>query len=83
VGDVVTLKGRSLLTNRAWPGTADTEDPLKSDTRADGRTLDATANVKTGVITFALTAPGGTPSFLTGTGTVIVFHGGRGAKDDD
>jgi hypothetical protein len=81
-GNVVTLKGRSLVTNRALT-TADTEDPGKSDTRADGRTLDATANVKTGVITFALTAPGGTPSFLTGTGTVIVFHGGRGAKDDD
>lgn len=82
-GDLVTLKGRSLLTNRPWPGTADSEDSQKSDTRADGRTLDATANVKTGFITFSLTPPGVTPGApLTGTGTVIVFHGGRGSDDD-
>ncbi len=81
VGDVVTLKGRSLLTNRAWPGTtADTEDPLKSDTRADGREMNATANLKTGAITWSLSPAGGS---FAGTGTVVVFQGGRAAKDDD
>lgn len=79
-GDVVTLKGRSLLTNRAWPGTADSEDPQKSDTRADGREMNATANLKTGRITFSLLPAGAS---FAGTGTVVVFHGGRAAKDDD
>ena len=79
-GDVVTLKGRSLLTNRAWPGTADSEDPQKSDTRADGREMNATANVRTGAITFSLSPAGAS---FAGTGTVVVFHGGRGSRDED
>jgi len=79
-GNVVTLKGRSLVTNRAWPGTADSEDSQKSDTRADGREMNATANVKTGAITFSLSPAGAS---FAGTGTVIVFHGGRGSDEDD
>src|SRR2546426_11753630 len=47
--DVVTLVGRSLFTNRPL-ATADAEDPGKSDTRADGRLMNATANVDTGEI---------------------------------
>jgi len=81
-GNMVTLKGRSLFTNRPLDK-ADAEEPGKSDTRADGRTLDATANVETGFITFSLTAPGVTPVPLSGFGTVVLFHGGRAAKDDD
>jgi hypothetical protein len=79
-GDVVTLQGRSLVTNRAWPGTADSEDPQKADTRADGREMNATANLHTGAITFSLSPAGGS---FAGTGTVVVFRGGRAAKDDD
>lgn len=75
---VVTLRGRSLLTNRAWPMSADTEDSQKSDTRADGRQLNATANVRTGAITWSLSPAGGS---FAGNGTVVVFHGGRAAKD--
>jgi len=78
--DVVTLMGRSLLTNRAWPATADAEDSQKADTRADGRTMNATANLKTGAITFSLSPAGGS---FAGTGTVVVFHGGRAANDND
>lgn len=79
VGDVVTLKGRSLFTNRGWPGQADTEDTQKADTRADGRELNATANLKTGAIMWSLSPAGGT---FAGTGTVMVLAGGRSAKDD-
>jgi len=79
VGDVVTLKGRSLFTNRAWPGTADGEDPNKADARADGRELNATVNVKTAAITWSLSPAGGS---FGGTGTVVMFAGGRSAKDD-
>src|SRR5712691_10456425 len=59
-GDVVTLRGRSLFTNRAWPGKTDGEDPNKADARADGRELNATANLKTGAITWSLSPAGGT-----------------------
>jgi hypothetical protein len=79
VGDIVTLKGRSLITNRAWPGTADNEDSQKSDTRADGREMNATVNVKTGAITWSLSPAGAS---FTGTATVVVFGGGRAANDD-
>ena len=37
-------------------------------------------NLKTGAITFSLSPAGGS---FAGTGTVMVFHGGRAAKDDD
>jgi hypothetical protein len=35
----------------------DVEDPGKSDTRADGRLMEATANVDTGEIVWSLTVP--------------------------
>ena len=76
---VVTLKGRSLVTNRALT-TADTEDAGKSDTRADGRDMNATANLETGAITFSLSPLGGS---FAGTGTVMVTHSGRSNDDDD
>ena len=76
-GDVVTLKGRSLLTNRA---AVDAEDPNKADTRADGREMNTTVNVKTGAITWSLSPAGAS---FSGTATVVVFGGGRAAKDDD
>src|SRR5947209_16798203 len=79
-GDVVTLKGRALLTNRPWPTRADTEDAQKSDTRADGREMNTTVNVKTGAIAWSLSPAGAS---FTGTATVVVFRGGRAAKDDD
>jgi hypothetical protein len=57
-GRTLTLVGRSLVTNRDLT-TADTEDPGKSDTRADGRDFKATVNVRTGrVINWSL-SPGG------------------------
>ena len=56
---MLTLVGRSLLTNRAL-ATADTEDPGRSDTRADGRNFNATVNVRTGkVINWSLSPMGG------------------------
>jgi hypothetical protein len=73
VGDVVTLKGRSLVTNRPWPAKADSNDPAKAETRADGRELNATANVKTGAVTFSLSPAGAS---FAGKGTVVVFRGG-------
>jgi hypothetical protein len=79
-GDVVTLKGRSLLTNRAWPTLADTEDTQKSDTRADGREMNATVNLKTGATTWSLSPAGAS---FTGTTTVVIFQGGMTAKEDD
>jgi hypothetical protein len=58
-GRTLTLVGRSLLTNRAL-NTEDTEDPGKSDTRADGRDFNATVNVRTGVVTnWSLSPMGG------------------------
>lgn len=76
-GDVVTLRGRSLFTNRRWPSAADAEDSQKADARADGRELNATANLKTGAISWSLSPAGGT---FAGTGTVVVI--GRRAGDD-
>ena len=59
-GRTLTLVGRSLVTNRALTS-ADTEDPGKSDTRADGRDFNATVNVRTGrVINWSLSPMGGT-----------------------
>ena len=60
VGRRLTLVGRSLFTNRDPLTTADTEDPGKSDTRADGRDFNATVNVRTGrVINWSLSPEGG------------------------
>ena len=77
-GRRLTLVGRSLLTNRALT-TADTEDPGKSDTRADGRDFNATVNVRTGVVSnWSLSPLGGT--FKTDPSTpslVMVVRGGR------
>jgi hypothetical protein len=57
-GRTLTLVGRSLVTNRDLT-TADTEDPGKSDTRADGRDFNATVNVRTGrVINWSLSPMG-------------------------
>ena len=78
-GDVVTLVGRSLFTNRSL-ATADTEDPGKSDTRADGRLIAVTANLDTGEITWSLTVPGDTPSPFTGIGVVMVTHASQTSK---
>lgn len=78
-GSMVTLVGRSLVTNRPL-ATADAEDPGKSDTRADGRDMNATADVDTGAMTFSLSPLGGS---FAGTGTVMVTHGGRTNHDDD
>ncbi len=78
-GDVVTLVGRSLFTNRPLT-TADAEDAGKSDTRADGRILNATANVDTGEITFALTIPPATPVPFTGFGVVVVTHASQTSR---
>lgn len=78
-GDVVTLVGRSLLTNRPL-ATADAEDPGKSDTRADGRIMNATANLDTGEITWSLTVPGATPVPFTGTGVVMVTHASQTSR---
>jgi hypothetical protein len=59
-GRWLRLVGRSLVTNRAI-ALADTEDPDKSDTRADGRDFNATVNVRTGVVTnWSLSPMGGT-----------------------
>lgn len=74
----LTLVGRSLVTNRAL-SVADTEDPGKSDTRADGREFNATVNVNTGeVINWSLSTPGGTfKSDPANPALVMVRHGGR------
>lgn len=61
--EVVTLKGRSLFTNR--PLATGEEDPPRSDTRADGRLVEVTANLATGEIHWSL---GG--NAFTGTGVV-------------
>lgn len=79
VGDTVMLQGRSLLNNRPL-STQDVEDPGKSDTRADGRLMEATANVDTGEIVWSLTVPGATPVPFTGTGVVMVTHASRASK---
>jgi hypothetical protein len=48
-GRTLTLVGRSLVTNIGSP--RDTEEPARSDTRADGRDFNATVNVRTGRVT--------------------------------
>ena len=58
-GRMLTLVGRSLFTNRDLT-LADSEDPGKSDARADGREFNATINVRRGeVINWSLSTPGG------------------------
>jgi hypothetical protein len=61
----VTLEGTSLWTNRSTQ-----QEEGKSDTRADGRALNATANLKTGHITWSLSPQGGS---FEGDGTVVVI----------
>lgn len=73
----VTLVGTSLLTNRPHPARADSEDPTKSDTRADGRNFNGSADVDTGDITFSLSPDGGS---FAGKGTVVVTHASRASK---
>lgn len=63
-GDVVTLEGKSLFTNRLL--TASPEEG-RSDTRADGREFHGTANLETGEITWELREAGATPFPFTGT----------------
>lgn len=75
-GSMVTLVGRSLVTNRPL-AFADGEDPGKSDTRADGRDMNATADVDTGAMTFSL-SPGG--AAFAGNGVVVVTHASRASK---
>jgi len=79
VGRRLTLVGRSLFTNRDPLTTADTEDPGKSDTRADGRDFNATVNVRTGkVINWSLSPSGATfQSDPANPSLVMVKHGGR------
>jgi hypothetical protein len=74
--EMVTLVGRSLVTNRDLV-TADEEDPHKSDTRADGRDMNATANIRTGDLTFSL-SPGG--ASFAGKGVVVVTQASRVSK---
>lgn len=75
---VVTLRGRSLFTNRplTFP---DAGDPGRSDTRADGREMNCTADVDTGDITWSLGNEAFTAHFA-GTGVVTVIHGSRASK---
>lgn len=79
VGRRLTLVGRSLFTNRDPATTADTEDPGKSDARADGRDFNATVNVRTGkVINWSLSPSGGT--FTTDPANpslVMIVRGGN------
>lgn len=74
----LTLVGRSLFTNRAV-ATADTEDPGKSDTRADGRDFNATVNVRTGVVSNWSLSPSGASfrSDPANPSLVMVSRGGR------
>jgi hypothetical protein len=68
------LRGTSLFTNRATE-----QEESKSDTRADGRALNATADLKTGHITWSLSPQGG---FFEGEGTVVLIRGGFGFDFD-
>ena len=55
---ILTLVGRSLVTNIGSP--KDTEEPGRSDTRADGRDFKATVNVRTGFVrNWSLSPAGG------------------------
>lgn len=76
--ETLTLVGRSLFTNRAL-ALADSEEPGKSDTRADGRDFNATVNVKTGeVMNWSLSPQGATfRSDPANPALVLVQHGGR------
>jgi hypothetical protein len=75
---MLTLVGRSLFTNRVL-ALADSEDPGKSDTRADGRDFNATVNVRTGeVLNWSLSPEGGSfKSDPVNPALVMVKHGGR------
>jgi hypothetical protein len=77
-GRRLTLVGRSLLTNRDLT-LADSEDPGKSDTRADGRDFNATVNVRSGeVINWSLSPQGATfRSDPANPSLVLVARGGR------
>ncbi len=77
-GETLTLVGRSLFTNRAL-ALADSEDPGKSDTRADGRDFNGTVNVNTGeVMNWSLSPQGGSfKSDPANPALVMVKHGGR------
>lgn len=77
-GRTLTLVGRSLVTNRPL-ALADSEEPAKSDTRADGRDFNATVNVLTGrVINWSLSPSGGSfESDPTKPSLVLVSRGGR------
>lgn len=76
-GDVVVLQGRSLFTNRPAVTLGDVEEPGRSDTRADGRIMNATADVHTGEITWSLSPAG---AAFAGTGLVVVTHASRTSK---
>ncbi len=72
IDDDVQLQGRSLFTNRALP-LADSEDPGRSDTRADGRLVQISANLETGAILWSLGTPVGT-FFFAGQGVVTKIN---------
>lgn len=77
-GRTLTLVGRSLFTNRSLT-TADTEDPGKSDARADGRDFNGTVNLRTGVVSNWSLSPEGA-TFQTDPANpslVMVLRGGR------
>lgn len=76
-GDTVVLQGRSLFTNRPAVAFGDVEEPGRSDTRADGRIMNATANVHTGEITWSLSPAG---AAFAGEGLVMVTHASRASK---
>jgi hypothetical protein len=77
-GNTLTVVGRSLFTNRPI-AIADTEEPDKSDTRADGRDFNGTVNVQTGeVMNWSLSPMGGSfKSDPANPALVMVKHGGR------
>jgi len=52
-GQIVSLEGTSLFTNRPLP-LSDAEEPGRSDTRADGRSVTTRADLRTGEITWQL-----------------------------
>ncbi len=70
-GSKVTLVGRSLWTNRPF-ALADTEESVKSDTRADGRDFNGTADLVTGDITWSLSPSG---AAFAGKGLVVLTNG--------
>lgn len=76
-GGILTLVGRSLFTNLGTP--RDTEEPGRSDTRADGRDFKATVNVRTGhVSNWSLSPSGGSfRSDPAHRSLVLVVRAGR------